>query len=55
MVMTDRLGPAGIVPEQIAAPREPSAVDRKRAERVRSGLPARVRYRIAPYLLQASR
>jgi hypothetical protein len=48
-------GPAGVVPEQLAAPREPSAIDRKRAERVRSGLAARVRYRIATHLRQASR
>jgi len=48
-------GPAGVVPAQIAAPREPSALDRKRAERVRAGLAACVRYRVATYLLQAPR
>lgn len=44
-------GPAGVVPVQLAAPRAPSTVDRKRAERLRSGLPALVRYRVATYLL----
>jgi hypothetical protein len=44
-------GPAGVVPAQIAAPREPSPLDRKRAERLRSGLSALVRYRAATYLL----
>ena len=48
-------GPAGVVPAQIAVPRAPSALDRKRAERVRAGLPACVRYRVATYLLQAPR
>jgi hypothetical protein len=48
-------GPAGVAPAQIAAPREPSTVDRRRAERLRSGLPALVQYRIATYLLQAER
>jgi hypothetical protein len=46
-------GPAGDIPSQIAAPREPSVIDRKRAERLRSGLPALVRYRGADYLLRA--
>ena len=45
-------GPAGVVPDQIAASREPSAIDRRRAERLRAGLPARVRYRAGMYLLQ---
>ena len=44
-------GPAGVVPEQIAAIRDPPAAARRRAE----GLPARVRYRVATYLLQAVR
>ena len=48
-------GPAGVVPAQIAAPREPSSADRRRAERLRSGLSALVRFRIATYLLQAER
>jgi hypothetical protein len=47
-------GPAGVVPHQLAGPRQPSALDRKRAERLRSGLPACVRYRAGMYLLQAS-
>lgn len=46
-------GPAGVVPAQIAAPREPSPLDRRRAERLRSGLSALVRYRAAACLLQA--
>jgi hypothetical protein len=48
-------GPTGDVPPQIAAPREPSPLDRKRAERLRSGLPALVRYRAAGYLLHPER
>lgn len=44
-------GPAGAVPEQLAIPRPPSDLDRKRAERLRAGLPARVRYRAGMYLL----
>lgn len=47
-------GPAGVVPDRLATSRQPSAVDRKRAERLRSGLPARVRYRAGMYLLQPS-
>jgi hypothetical protein len=47
-------GPAGVVPEQIASIRDPSAAARRRAEGLRSGLPARVRYRVATYLLQAT-
>lgn len=47
-------GPAGVVPEQIASIRDPSAAARRRAEGLRSGLPARVRYRIATYLLPAA-
>ena len=43
-------GPAGVVSVQFAAPAEPSALDRRRAERLRSGLPALVRYRAATYL-----
>ena len=43
-------GPAGVVPAQLAAPREPSLVDRRRAERLRSGIPAIVRYRAGTYL-----
>jgi len=47
-------GPAGAVPDQLAALRASSAVDRKRAERLRAGLPARVRYRAGMYLLPAA-
>lgn len=46
-------GPAGIVPAQLAASRPPSPLDRKRAERLRSGLPAIIRHRAACYLLEA--
>jgi hypothetical protein len=46
-------GPAGTVPEQIASIRDPSAAARRRAEGLRSGLPARVRYRVATYMLPA--
>jgi hypothetical protein len=48
-------GPAGVVPEQIASIRDPSAAARRRAEALRAGLPARVRYRVATYMLQAAR
>jgi len=48
-------GPAGVAPAQLAAPREPSPLDRRRAERLRSGLPTLVRYRAATGLLQAER
>lgn len=48
-------GPAGVVPKQIASIRDPSAAARRRAEGLRSGLPARVRYRVATYMLQAAR
>jgi len=44
-------GPAGVVPAQIAVPRRSSPLDRKRAERLRSGLTALVRYQAAAYLL----
>jgi hypothetical protein len=48
-------GPAGAIAAQLGAPRQPSPLDRKHAERLRSGLPALVRYRAATYLLQAER
>jgi len=48
-------GADGVVPDQIAVRPEPSLIDRKRSERLRSGLTARVRYRVGTYLLQASR
>jgi hypothetical protein len=46
-------GPEGSVPAQLAAPPQPSAVDRKRAERLRSALAACVRYRVGTYLLRS--
>ena len=46
-------GPAGAVPARIAATPQPSSLDRKLAERLRSGLPGLVRYRAAIYLLPA--
>lgn len=45
-------GPADVVPDQIAVLGQPSDLDRKRAERLRAGLPARVRYRAGVYLLR---
>jgi hypothetical protein len=45
-------GPEGAAPARLAASETPSTLDRKRAERLRSGLPALVRYRVATYLLQ---
>jgi hypothetical protein len=48
-------GPAGVVPERIASIQDPSAATRRRAEGLRSGLPALVRYRVAMYLLPAAR
>lgn len=47
-------GPTGLVPAQLAAPQAPSTMDRKRAEQLRSGLSALVRYRVGTCLLQAS-
>lgn len=46
-------GPEAAVPDGLAEPGAPSALDRRHAERLRSGLLARVRYRIAMYLLRA--
>ena len=48
-------GPAGVVPEQLASIRDPSAAARRRAEALRAGLPARVPYRVATYMLPATR
>lgn len=48
-------GPADRIPDHLAMPREPSVLDRRRAERLRSGVPARVRYRAGMYLLNAPR
>jgi hypothetical protein len=44
-------GPIDRVLDHIAMRREPSALDRRRAERLRSGVPAVVRYRAGVYLL----
>jgi hypothetical protein len=46
-------GPADRIPEELALQREPSATDRRRAERLRADVPARVRYRAGGYLLQS--
>jgi hypothetical protein len=49
-------GPSDVVPVEIAAiSAESDAAIRACAERVRAGLPARVRYRAGMYLLQPSR
>jgi hypothetical protein len=45
-------GPAAAVPVHLAPARETAAVDRRRAERLRSDLPARVRYRAGVHLLR---
>lgn len=45
-------GPTDRMPDQVTVRREPSAVDRRRAERLRSGIPARVRYRAGMHLLK---
>lgn len=43
-------GPSANPPKTIVAPEEPSAIDRRRAERLRSGLTAIIRYRAGMYL-----
>lgn len=48
-------GPADRIPDHLTMPREPSALDRRRAERLRAGVPARVRYRAGMYLLKPLR
>jgi hypothetical protein len=48
-------GPADRIPDQITVQREPSSRDRRRAERLRADIPARVRYRAGMYLLEPSR
>lgn len=48
-------GPADRIPDHIAMRREPSALDRRRAERLRAGVPAIVRYRAGMYLLKPPR
>ena len=47
-------GPSGNAPAGLAPPHESSAIARRRAERLRAGLTAIVRYRAATYLLDAS-
>jgi hypothetical protein len=47
-------GPSDAIPESLAMSREPSAIDRRRAERLRSGIPGCVRYRSGRYLIRAS-
>lgn len=44
-------GPADGIPAEIIVQREPSSRDRRRAERLRGDIPARVRYRSGVYLL----
>ena len=48
-------GAAGVVPESLASTPEPSVAARRRAEGLRSGLSARVRYRVATYMLHPVR
>jgi len=48
-------GPADRIPDQITVQREPSSRDRRRAERLRGDIPARVRYRAGMYLLKPPR
>lgn len=48
-------GPADRIPDPITVQREPPSRDRRRAERLRGDLPARVRYRAGVYLLKPLR
>lgn len=48
-------GPADRIPDQITVQRESSSRDRRRAERLRADIPARVRYRAGMYLLKPLR
>lgn len=43
-------GPTDHIPDQLTVQQEPSALDRRRAERLRAGVPARVRYRAGMHL-----
>jgi hypothetical protein len=45
-------GPADRIPDQIGVQRDLSSRDRRRAERLRADIPARVRYRAGVYLLK---
>lgn len=44
-------GPTDQMPDHVRLSREPSIVDHKRAERLRAGIPAIVRYRAGRHLL----
>jgi hypothetical protein len=48
-------GPADRTPDEISVQRELSSRDRRRAERLRADIPARVRYRAGMYLLKPPR
>lgn len=48
-------GPADRIPDQITVQREPSSRDRRRADRLRGDLPARIRYRAGVYLRKPPR
>jgi hypothetical protein len=48
-------GPTGCLPDRFDAEHHPSAADRRRAERLRAGLPALVRYRGGKHLLATPR
>jgi hypothetical protein len=45
-------GPTDCIPDEIIMPGEPSSRDRRRAERLRGDIPARVRYRAGVHLLK---
>jgi hypothetical protein len=45
-------GPADCIPDELTVQREPSSRDRRHAERLRSGVPAVVRYRAGVHLLR---
>lgn len=49
------VGPADVAPDPMASMRDPPAAARRRAEALRAGLPARVRYRVATYMLPTAR
>jgi len=48
-------GPTDRIPDELTMQREPSSRDRRRAERLRADVPARVRYRAGAHLLSPSR
>ena len=45
-------GPVDRIPGELTMQREPTATDRRRAERLRADIPARVRYRAGAHLLR---